>query len=200
VTEDDHPKLEAVALRRVSGTDHPAALHEQLTVEAARRYAHHHPDWAAAVDHAVDQVLESVALVAVGPPVPGFVDQLRRNAAERQRFLDCHGALSAEEVADFEDRSIFAVEHQGRTLYPGFQFDPGTRKPLPAVGEALSRLPSGLTGWELALWWDTPLVLDGEWVTPLEAIGDPARVSHLAQAEADRWRNDGAVSREDDDA
>jgi hypothetical protein len=56
-------ELEAVALRRVSGTDHPAALHEQLTVATARRYAHHHPDWAVAVDHAVDRVLESVEQV-----------------------------------------------------------------------------------------------------------------------------------------
>jgi hypothetical protein len=161
------------------------------------------------LDQPFDRVVE-LLMPSRDVPGPGFVAQLRRNAAERQRFLDHHGALSAEEVADFaessarnrrqtahrwhnEDRSIFAVEHHGRTLYPGFQFDAGTRKPLPAVGEALSRLPRGLTGWALALWWDTPLEVDDEWVTPVEVIGDPARVSRLAQVEADRWRHDGAA-------
>lgn len=67
----DQPDLEAVVRRRVSGTDHPAALHEQLTVAAAQRYAQRHPDWAVsgAVDHAVDQVLELVEML-VEMPVP----------------------------------------------------------------------------------------------------------------------------------
>lgn len=66
---DDQPDLEAVVHRRVSGTDHPAALHEQLTVEAARRYAQRHPDWAVSgeVDHAVDQVLELVEMLVAMP-------------------------------------------------------------------------------------------------------------------------------------
>lgn len=66
---DDQPELETVVLRRVSGTDHPAALHEQLTVEAAQRYARRHPDWAVAgeVDHAVDQVLELVEMLVEVP-------------------------------------------------------------------------------------------------------------------------------------
>ncbi len=67
----DQPDLEAVVRRRVSGTDHPAALHEQLTVAAAKRYEQRHPDWAAngEVDHAVDQVLELVEML-VEMPVP----------------------------------------------------------------------------------------------------------------------------------
>jgi hypothetical protein len=56
-------ELEAVALRRVSATTHPAALHEQLTVATARRYAQQHPDWAVEADRAVDQVLEQVEQV-----------------------------------------------------------------------------------------------------------------------------------------
>ena len=65
----DQPELEAVVRRRVSGTGHPAALHDQLTVEAARRYAQRHPDWAVAgeVDHAVDQVLELVEMLVTMP-------------------------------------------------------------------------------------------------------------------------------------
>lgn len=143
-------------------------------------------------------------------PGPGFLAQVRRNAAERQTFLDTHGALTAEEVADFagsraqnrrqtahrwatQDRTIFAVEHGGRTLYPGFQFDADTRRPVPAVAEALARLPRGLTGWALALWWDTPALDDGDWVTPLEVIDQSDRIARLAAAEADRWRRDGAA-------
>jgi hypothetical protein len=67
----DQPDLEAVVRRRVSGTDHPAALHEQVTVAAAQRYAQRHPDWAVSgeVDHAVEQVLELVEML-VEMPVP----------------------------------------------------------------------------------------------------------------------------------
>ncbi len=67
----DQPELEAVVRRRVSGTEHPAARHEQLTTAVAQRYARGHPDWAVsgAVDHAVDQVLELVEIL-VEMPVP----------------------------------------------------------------------------------------------------------------------------------
>ena len=59
----------AVVRRRVSGTDHPAAVHEELTVAAAPRYAQRHPDWAVsgAVDQAVYQVLELVELLVELP-------------------------------------------------------------------------------------------------------------------------------------
>jgi transposase len=65
----DQPELEAVVRRRVSGTDHPAALHEQLTVTVAQRYEQRHPDWAVSgeADHAVDQVLELVEMLVEMP-------------------------------------------------------------------------------------------------------------------------------------
>lgn len=65
----DQPDLEAVVLRRVSGTDHPAALYEQLTVAAAQRYTQRHPDWASSgeVDRAVDRVLKLVELLVEMP-------------------------------------------------------------------------------------------------------------------------------------
>ena len=67
----DQSELKAVVRRRVSGTDHPAALHEELTVVAAKRYAQRHPDWAVSggADHAVEQVLELVEML-VEMPVP----------------------------------------------------------------------------------------------------------------------------------
>jgi hypothetical protein len=142
-------------------------------------------------------------------PGPGLLAQARRNATERLAFLEAHGALTAEEVADLagstarnrrqtahrwsvKERSVFGVEHHGRTLYPGFQFDPDTGKPLPAVAAALATLPAQLTGWALALWWDTPVPETDGWVTPLEVLHDPARVARLAEDEAARWRHDAA--------
>lgn len=121
---------------------------------------------------------------------------MRRNAEARPAFLDVHGALTAEEVADFaessagnrrqtahrwaSDRRIFAVAHRGQTLYPGFQFGAGTRQPRSGVKTALERLPAGMTGWALALWRDTP-VLDGEeWVSPLDLVDDPERLARVA--------------------
>lgn len=142
-------------------------------------------------------------------PGPGFVAQARRNAAERQAFLDAYGALTAEQVADVaesaarnrrqtahrwaSERAMFGIEHRGRIVYPGFQFDPTTRRPWPAVKAALERLPDQLTGWALALWWTTPVCEDGEWVTPVDLLADPDRVARLAEAEAAGWRHDAAA-------
>lgn len=65
----DQPGLDAVVRRRVSGTDHPAALDEQLTNTVAQRYEQRHPDWAVSgeADHAVDQVLDLVEMLVEMP-------------------------------------------------------------------------------------------------------------------------------------
>ena len=160
------------------------------------------------LDEPFDRVVEAL-MPQRDVPGPGLLAQARRNATERLAFLEEHGALTAEEIADLagstarnrrqtahrwsvKERSIFGVEHHGRTLYPGFQFDPDTGKPLPAVAAALAELPAQLTGWALALWWDTPIPETDGWVTPLEVLHDPARVARLAEDEADRWRHDAA--------
>jgi hypothetical protein len=65
----DEPDLAAVALRRTSGTDHPAASHHDLTRAVARVVAEHDPAWARTgrVDATVGRVLETVdLLVALG--------------------------------------------------------------------------------------------------------------------------------------
>jgi hypothetical protein len=144
-------------------------------------------------------------------PGPGLLSQARSNAAERLAFLDEHGALTAEQVAEFagstarnrrqtahrwstQARAIFGVDYHGRTVYPGFQFDPDTRRPVPAIAAALARLPAELTGWALALWWDTPIADGDRWVTPLDVIDDPERVARLAAREADHWRHDAGAA------
>ena len=160
------------------------------------------------LDEPFDRVVEAL-MPGRDVPGPGFLAQARRNATERLAFLEEHGAFTAEEIADLagstahnrrqtahrwsvKERSIFGVEHNGRTLYPGFQFDPDTGKPRPAVAAALARLPSQLTGWALALWWNTPVPDADGWVTPLEVLHDPSHVARLAEDEADRWRRDAA--------
>lgn len=62
---DDLPELAAVVRRRVSGTDHPAAGHDELMGAAATWYARRYPDWAVSgeVDQAVDRVLELVEVL-----------------------------------------------------------------------------------------------------------------------------------------
>lgn len=144
-------------------------------------------------------------------PGPGFLAQARRNATERLMYLEAHGALTTEEVANFAgskarnrrqtahswatERKIFGVKHDGRTLYPSFQFDQQTRKPRVEIHQALKRLPAGLDGWALALWWVTPMLDGKEWVTPLDVLDDPQRLVRLASSEADAWRADGASGR-----
>lgn len=64
---EDTPKLAAVAKRRVSGTDHPAASHPGLVDEVAGEIERRQPDWAlTAVDGTVDDVLAYVELLAAG--------------------------------------------------------------------------------------------------------------------------------------
>lgn len=160
----------------------------------------------------LDEPFEQV-VVALMPhrtiPGPGFLAQAHRNAAERDAFLDAHGALTAEQVADFarstatnrrqtahrwvSDRMVFAVDHSGQRFYPTFQFDLDTRRPRPAIKDVLARLPDALAGWALALWWDTPTLLDDEWVVPVELVDQPGPLARLADVEAAGWRRDGAT-------
>jgi hypothetical protein len=144
-------------------------------------------------------------LVPEGVPSPAWMLQARRNADSRTHFLAEFGGLDAEEVADFaqstarnrrstayrwrDEGLIFAVGHAGKTIYPAFQFDPNTRRPKPVVARVLAELPDGLRhgGWQLALWWDTPLdVLD--WQRPVDVMSTEAdAVVEAARAEAADW-------------
>jgi len=48
-------------------------------------------------------------------------------------------------------KRIFAVEHDGRDLYPQFQFDEAG-KPRPAVARILDALPDDASPWQIAFW------------------------------------------------
>jgi hypothetical protein len=49
-------------------------------------------------------------------------------------------------------REIFAVSYGGRRGYFGFQFDPVTGRPKPAIAKIIEAFPANTDGWRLALW------------------------------------------------
>lgn len=142
-------------------------------------------------------------LMPSGVPAPAFVDQARRNAELRWQLLEEFGALDGGAVHELSgsrskntrqtasrwqrDGRIFAVEHKGQLLYPGFQFDRHTGQPKAAVADVLAALPEGMRGWELATWWTDEL--DGlEGRRPVVVLdGDPEAVIAAAGREAREW-------------
>jgi hypothetical protein len=135
-------------------------------------------------------------------PSPAWVLQARRNAEARQRLLDEWGGLTSEDVADHagntasnrealasrwrKERRILGVEHHGRIFHPGFQFDPGTGRPLKAVRRVLTALAgAGIDGWQAALWFTSPTAaLDDQ--RPVDLLQrDPKRVIEAAERVAD---------------
>ncbi|MGH3528797.1 MAG: hypothetical protein ACRDQ6_16005, partial [Pseudonocardiaceae bacterium] len=64
---EDRPQLAAVALRRVSGTDHPAQRQPDVVEAVARWVEAREPNWLlVSVDEAVHQVLGHVEMIAAG--------------------------------------------------------------------------------------------------------------------------------------
>jgi len=157
-------------------------------------------------DVVVDQLLPGHAV-----PEPAWLDQVRRNAELRQRFVEAHGALTAEQVADMtgstasnrrqtahrlvKARRLFAVDWHGTLVHPAFQFDPETGRVRPQIAEVLGLLPDGLRGWELASWFEDAVHEPdtGSFTVPLDVIDDVPRLLRLAEATNARWRSTGAA-------
>lgn len=150
---------------------------------------------------AFDAVVDAVTRPTVPPPA--WFAQARRNAEARQAFLDEFGALTSDDIASLAgsqatnrratahrwqaEHKIFAVNHHGQVLYPGFQFDPEVGRPKPAVAETLAALPEAMTGWALALWWTTPVDLL-DWARPVDVLDTATEeLVRAAQAEAADW-------------
>jgi hypothetical protein len=102
---------------------------------------------------------------------PAGARQAQRNAEARQELIDEFGLRDSDQVADeagsaASNRSatasrwlaagkIFAVNHRGARLFPGFQFG-AEGHPRPVIARVLEALkPYGLDGWETALWFTT---------------------------------------------
>jgi len=129
--------------------------------------------------------------------------QAARNAAAREKLLSEFGVLSGAQVVKRvvwrpdEGRSlsrgtvgqwkrkglVFTVSHQGRSVYPAYQFDKDGR-PRPVVADVLATLGQQSRGWELALWFTSANGwLDG-W-RPVDLLDtDPAAISEAARQEA----------------
>ncbi|HET9212294.1 MAG TPA: hypothetical protein VFR03_17955 [Thermoanaerobaculia bacterium] len=130
--------------------------------------------------------------------------QAARNAAARQSLLAEFGVLTGAEVARRltrkpqdkkprrssrevdqwkRDRWVFTVPHEGRSLYPLFQFDE-EGYPRPVVAEILASIGQQSRGWELALWF----ISNNGWLggrRPVDLLKtDPAAVSEAAKHEA----------------
>ena len=130
------------------------------------------------------------------PPVPSQakVLQARRNAQARLALLSEFGYLTAPQIAEGRSQAanryalasswrrhgrVFAVDYNGRQLFPGFQFDEHGQ-PLPVVAAVLAALPAAeMSEWELALWWTSANGwLDGE--RPVDRLDDVQALSVAA--------------------
>ena len=158
----------------------------------------------ASEDEGFDELADAMMPKAV--PSAALVEQVRRNVSERVQFLETYGALTAEELADAvgsgatnrrslaarwrAEQKVFAVRvPSNRVVYPAFQFDFDRGAPRPVVADVLAALPLRLreSGWQLALWWDTPTDCLG-WLRPIEMLDkDPAAVVAAAEDEAREW-------------
>jgi hypothetical protein len=128
--------------------------------------------------------------------------QAKRNAAARAKLLSEFGALSGAQVAKRvvgrpgevlssetvgqwkRQGLVFTVCHQGRSVYPAFQFDEEGR-PRPVVADVLTTLGQQSQGWELALWFTS---VNG-WVDgcrPVDLLNsEPEEVALAAEREAE---------------
>lgn len=125
----------------------------------------------AAARHAeMERLIETAMPRLSGTPHPAILDQARRNADFRGDFLKSYNALAAAQVHDLagskadntaalaarwrSSGKIFGVEHQGRILYPAFQFN-DTGRPKPVVAAVLKAL-GRRSPWQVASWFTAP--------------------------------------------
>ncbi len=77
---------------------------------------------------------------------------------------------------------IFAINHRGVDYFPAFQFRDG--QPHPAIARVLSKLPRGMTPWQIALWF----VSTNGWLAgdaPKDHLDDLDRIVVAAVREGD---------------
>ncbi len=146
----------------------------------------------------VESLIEAM-VPRVQVPSPVAVLQARRNAEAREALVQEFGVLTSTGVAELagsqaknraalanrwkQERRIFSVQHQGATVFPGYQFDTAGR-PRPVIAEVVDRLGSQSSEWELALWF----VAETGWLSgrrPVDLLDrDPRAVAEAASREA----------------
>jgi len=133
-------------------------------------------------------------------PTPAHMEQLRRYAQARTRYMKEVPLLRSGDIAEFsgstarngsarasrwkKERRIFSVQWNGIDYYPAFQFSPVDGEPLPAMQKILEIFGDKLTDWQTALWFwgNNGWLHDGQ--SPMEAFQeDPDAVVHAAEQE-----------------
>lgn len=148
----------------------------------------------------LERVVE--ALLPAEVPSAAGVWHAQRSAEARLAIVSEHGAWTAAEVAEragstSTNRSAlasswraaaraFAVEWNGRTVFPAFQFGPDGQ-PRPEIATILGHLRrAGLDDWQTALWFATPT----GWLDDLRPVDvlarDPGAVEGAAAQFEDR--------------
>ena len=82
----------------------------------------------------------------------------RKNAELRARYLRTTELYTAEDIQGpssewKREGRIFAIQHDGKDLFPAFQFADG--QPLPIIQKILEALPDYLSPWQTAFWFES---------------------------------------------
>jgi hypothetical protein len=145
---------------------------------------------------AEEKIKRLVDMYLEGEPRPQIDAEIDRdNAKLRANYLKKVPAYSAAEIRAQllkakpkntsepasrwkREQRVFAVRHDGKDLFPAFQFADGA--PLPIIRKILKALPDDMTPWQVAFWFASGNGwLDGE--TPEECLKDERDVVFAAE-------------------
>ena len=141
--------------------------------------------------------LVEVILAGEARPSVAEIEIERDNAAIRADYVRVVPTLNSAQVrerCDIKPRNksepasrwkregrIFAIRNGGVDQFPSFQF--ASRSPKPIVREILRKLPSEMSAWQIALWFNSPNGwLDG--MCPSEALDKRDEVLDAAHQES----------------
>ena len=87
-----------------------------------------------------------------------YVRIARKNAEMRARYLQTTELYTAEDIQGPSVKwkragRIFAIQHDGKDLFPAFQFADG--EPLPIIQKILKALPDYMSPWQTAFWFES---------------------------------------------
>ena len=107
----------------------------------------------------------------------------RKNAELRAKYLRTTELYTAEDIQGpsakwKREGRVFAIQHDGKDLFPAFQFADG--KPLPIIKKILEALPDYLTPWQTAFWFES----GNGWLggkTPQECLKNESKVIDAAE-------------------